>query len=56
MAYKTEETTIHENFVPVAVWLLEKAIKKTAKSKKKAKSEVADDDSCDSNGMPMHLV
>jgi len=29
IAYKTKETTAHDNFVPVTVWLLEKATAKT---------------------------
>ena len=42
--------------IKFTVWLLEKAMEKNAEQKKKDDSEVDDDDSVDSTGMPMHLV
>ena len=55
-AYKTQNITTHDDFVPVTVWLLEKTMGKNTEQKKEDNSEVDDDDSVDSTGMPMHLV
>ena len=49
-AYKTEETTTHDDFVPVTVWLLEKATAKNLEPKTQSGCEEDDDLSLDSNG------
>ena len=49
-AYKSPETTTHEDFVPVTVWLLEKATPETAVPKTQTEEEEDEDYSLDSNG------
>ena len=55
IAYKTKETSTHDNFVPVTIWLLEKANKKTVKQKMKTDNGEDDGDSVDSNGYSKNL-
>ena len=54
-AYKTKETFTHDNFVPVTVWLLERATAKHFKRQRKTGNEEADGDSVDSNGYSKNL-
>ena len=49
-SYRTPETTTHDDFVPVTVWLLERAAAETPEPKTETRSEEDEDHSFDSNG------
>ena len=55
-AYKSPETTTHEDFFPFTVWLLEKSTPGTVEQKMQTDKEEDEDYSLDSNGHYKNLA